>query len=1001
MFGLVFGAVRARAAQVLTILVLTALAAAVAAAGPWYGFAAAADAAAAYLEVAPATQRTVSVASRVDTQGDPEGELRRFSDRVREGLPAGVANGFAGMTRPLSVRTGVAGTSMSVAYRDGFCDHVRLEGRCPQARGEIALSAEAAQRFGVTVGDSLNTVTSTSTGPLDLRVVALYTLVDPAGTYWSDRLFRAEAELDPAFTVTDTFRHAELWTPTMAYDVVLPDHLLRGDGGYDLATELTAADRRLGSHALRLSTLARPLYLAITRDRDTILRGVLTAGAQMLILTWFAVGLAGWYTSRDRRPDAALLKLRGVGRFGALRLAWGQHLVPLLAGAAIGAPVGYLVGRALAGPVHVTADHGTALTYSATAVAAVLVGSLAVLAAVEASMLVRPVTELLGGASRVRAWRPAFVDVLLLAVAAAAIYQAWSGDAEDGLGPAAPALVALAVGLASARLLSLIAVRGGVVALRTGRLRTGLTALRASRSPGTDRVFALVVVAVALFTTAAGGWAAETDARLARSAAELGAERVLTVEAPNRTVLLHAVRSTDPGGHEAMAAVRTWSGDREILEVDSSRLSAVTDWRPEYGPASALPEAVAAGQHEAPLVTADRLTVRARRDGPSDVALDLRLQHEATGMVLTAGFGTLRSGVQTLTASAPGCAVAPGCRIVRWEMTTPPDPDGRVEPPPAGAVVTVFGLGPDRTATGILDAAVLGDITRWRAGTKGAALDVTAVDGTLRLATDRNATADVVGADAWASDPMLPLPALVAGAEPDDWRDEDPTVKLYGDAVPLRVLDKAAALPMLGTTGLLVDLDSVRRLAAEIDPGGVYQVWLAPGARPGIADDLAAAGLVVAGSATTDAHASRLGDQGPAVVVRFALVAGIAALLIAAATVAVAATADRRSLTEQLKVLREQGLPRRVAITTSYAGTAVLIVTGVLGGVLAALLAVEITGRSVPAFTDGWAVLAPPDPLGAAAVAVATLVSLAILGLTGWLIQSPLVRSLREPEGDR
>ncbi|GGM97947.1 hypothetical protein FHR83_000274 [Actinoplanes campanulatus] len=1001
MFGLVFGAVRVRAAQVLTILVLTALAAAVAAAGPWYGFAAAADAAAAYLEVAPATQRTVSVANRVDTQGDPEGELRRFSDSVREGLPSGVGDGVAGMIRPVNVRTGVASSSMSLAYRDGFCDHVRLDGQCPRARGEIALSAEAAQRFGVTVGGTLSILTSTSNGPLDLRVTAVYTLVDPAGTYWSDRLFRAEAEPDPAFTVTGTFRHSELWTPTMAYDVVLPDALLRGDGGYDLATELTAADRRLGSHALRLSTMARPLHLAITRDRDIILRGVMTAGAQMLILTWFAVGLAGWYTSRDRRADAALLKLRGVGRFGTLRLAWGQHLVPLLAGVAVGAPLGYLVGWALAGPVHIPADQGIALRYSAAAVAAVLAGSLAVLAAVEASMLVRPVSELLSGTARVRAWRPAFVDVLLLAVAAAAIYQAWSGGPDEGLGPAAPALVALTVGLAAARLLSLIAVRGGVAALRTGRLRTGLTALRISRSPGTDRVFALVVVAVALFTTAAGGWAAETEARLARSAAEMGAERVLTVEAPNRTSLLHAVRSTDPGGREAMAAVRTWSGEREILEVDSARLGAVAGWRPEYGPVDALPAAVAAGRQEPTLITGDRLTLRARRDGPADVALDLRLQHEATGMVLTAGFGTLRAGEQTVTAPVPACATAPGCRIVRWEMTTPPDPDGRIEPPPPGAVVTVVGLGQNGTADGILDAGALGDIARWRAGTKGAALDVTTVDGTLRLATDRNATGDPVGADAWASDPLLPLPALVAGPEPDGWRDDDPAVSLYGDPVPVRVLGKVTALPMLGSTGLVVDLDSVRRVAAEIDPGGVYQVWLAPGARPGIVEDLAAAGLTVAGSATTDAHASRLGDQGPAVVVRFALVAGIAALLIAAATVAVAATADRRSLAEQLRVLREQGLSRRVAVTTSYAGTAVLILTGVLGGVLAALLAVAITGRSVPAFTDGWAVLAPPDPLDTVAVIVATLVSLAVLGLTGWLVQSPLLRSLREPEGGR
>ncbi|MFC4064650.1 FtsX-like permease family protein, partial [Actinoplanes subglobosus] len=520
MFALVFGAVRTRAAQVLTILVLTVLAAAVAAAGPWYGFAAVGKAADAYLEAAPANQRTVTVTNRIDTRGDPAGSLTRFAARVRAGLPKGSGDGVGGLSASINVPTGPASTTIDLAYRDEFCERVRLDGACPAAAGEVAVSHDAARRLGVTTGGVMTVLTADSVVPLKLTVVGLYARADPTGTYWSSRLFRSATGPDPMFTVTATFEHRHLSSPTVAYDVVLPNELLRGDGGFDLGAALVASDRVLAQEQLRLNSQATPLHQAIVRDRGTILDGISASGAQLLILTWFALGLAGWYTLRDRRADAALLKLRGVSRSGRLRLALGQHLVPLTAGALIGAPLGYLTAWALAGPVPVAVDRQTALVWSAAAVGAVLAGGFAVLATVEATVLGRPVSALLQRAGSGRGtWRPALVDVVLLAIAAAALYQVRSAGPADGLGRSALALVALAVGLIAARLLNRAADRGGAAALRAGRLRVGLTALRISRSPGSDRLFVLVIVAVALFVTAAGGWAAESAGRTARSGA--------------------------------------------------------------------------------------------------------------------------------------------------------------------------------------------------------------------------------------------------------------------------------------------------------------------------------------------------------------------------------------------------------------------------------------------------------------------------------------------------
>ncbi|BCY13950.1 FtsX-like permease family protein [Actinoplanes sp. L3-i22] len=995
MFALVLGAVRTRTAQVLTILVLAMLAAAVAVAGPWFAFAAADRAATVDLAASGAAERAVSAVRDVNTQGDPRAALAELGRQVPDTLRLPLKDPVTGLSALLSARSVAGAPQLRTDYRDGFCDHVRLTGRCPSAPGEAAVSEEAARRLGVTTGGTLTLQSSVVSGTVPVRVVARYQRLDPDGPYWSDELFRGTTGLDPVFVPVDTFRARPLWGATAAYDGVLPDDLIRGDR--DLAAKLTAADNRLGVTEVRLATGARPLLETIRRDRSTALRGVLTAGVQLVILTWFAIGLAGRYTSRDRRSDAALLKLRGVSRAGTLRLAWGQHLVPLALGVLLGAPAGWLLARALAGGVPAAGDRSAALTWSAIAAGAVLLGGLAVLAAVEAALLGKPVAALLrpaGGPGN--PWWPVLADAVLLAIAAAALFQARSGSPVVGVDAAAPALVALAVGLLAARLLGRAAARTGRVALRAGRLRLGLSALQLSRSAGAERVFALLVVGVALFVTAAGAQWGERAARAERGTADLGAVRVLTVSGTNRTGLVEAVRRADPGGRAAMAAVVSRDGVLRILEVDTTRLAAVAAWRPAYGPVGTLPAATAAARlPDLPAVTGDRLTLRFRRDGPAPVALTLTLRHEATGAPVTVGFGALAAGEGTVTAPVSGCAGAPGCRIVSWTLTSAPDRNGNTGPPPDGAAVTIRELTQSGPEPAVLDRAALGDITRWRPGTLGAALDVAATDGALRLVTDANASGlSHVGAQVWAAGTRGPLPVVLAGAEPDEWRYSDALLGAYGEPAPVQVTRAVDALPVVGRSGVLIDLDVTRRLAGAGDPGGDLQVWLAPGAPPGIVDALVAAGLTVGTDTTAAARQERLGGQGPAAVVRFALLAGAAALLLAAATVATAITAERRSLGEQLHDLRRQGLPARVAITVSFAGPAAMILAGVLIGVLATLVSVGLTGSPVPAFTDGWRVLPAPSPLLPGVLALAALGGLALLGLVGWLALRRLIREL-------
>jgi len=998
MFALIWGAVRTRRAQVLTVAVLTALAAAVVAAGPWIAYASTARAAAAGVAAAPGEQRVVSVREIADTSGDPRRRLDSFAGRVRELLPLPAAGAVTGLVAPLKVNRGQDTPTMSLGYRDGFCAHVRLEGSCPSRNGQVAISHDAAQRLGVGVGNTLSMQAAPTSDPMRFTVVGLYARTDPTEPYWSDPLYEAGDGYDPAFTTIGTFELRQIWEPTVTYDLPVPDALIRGDGGYHLADELREADLRLSTSGMHLVNTTAGLLDTIARDRTQIRIGVLVGMLQILVLALFAIGLAGRYTGRDRRGDAALLKLRGSSRWGMLRLIWGQHLVPLLLGAVAGVPLGFLLARALAGPLG-TADRPAAVLLSLAAVGVVLVGGLLVLAVIEALVLRLPVAALLRRVGTGRGdWRAGVLDLLLLAVAVAAVYQARAGAPTSGLARAAPALVALAVALLLARLLGRVADRGGGAAVRTGHLRLGLTAVQVSRQPGTDRVFALVVVAVAVFATALGGWRGEQAARADRSAAELGAARVLTVHAADRTALLAAVRQADPRGDQAMAAVVDAVSGQPVLAVDSSRLAAVTRWRPEYGPAPVLPAAAAGdpGPERLPAITGDRLTVRLRHDGVTAIALTLVLQHEVTGAPITVRFAVPRHGEQAVTAPVAGCGTAPGCRILRWELTLPPQPDGRAAPAVYGTAVTVRGLTQQNPPAEILTAATLGDIARWRPGTSGAALDVAATRGALRLSADKNTVGlPQTGTQAYAVDTALPIPVVLAGPTPVTWQFTDPGLLSLGSSpVPVRVVGTASALPVLGRRGVLVDLEAARRIIGDADPPGVFQVWLAPGAGPAVVEALASAGLTVNEDETVEDRSRRLAQQAPAAAARFALVCGAVALLLAAAAIAVTGAVDRRTRLDQLRALRRQGLAAPVAAVTAWAGTAALIGAGLIGGLAAAALAGPVARVALPGFTDGWDVLPLPPAQGGLALVQAGLAALVVLGLTGWLSVRPLSRRL-------
>jgi hypothetical protein len=448
-----------------------------------------------------------------------------------------------------------------------------------------------------------------------------------------------------------------------------------------------------------------------------------------------------------------------------------------------------------------------------------------------------------------------------------------------------------------------------------------------------------------------------------------------------------------------MAVVIDRASRPPILAVDTPRLGAVARWRPEYGPVDTLPAAMTAARLPGPLptVTGDRLSVRVGNERAEPVSLTAVLQQEGTGAAVPVLLGPIPRGTHTVSGAVRGCDAAPGCRFVRWTLVGAPTPEGQPGPPPDRARLTIESLTQQNPAAELLGAEQLGDIRRWRSGIAGLAVDVGAGRGRLSLAVEPDVLgASTTGNQVYAVDAALPLPLVLAGPPSRAWQFTDPGLLAFGGGLtPVRVAGTAAVLPAIGREGILVDLDAARRISAESDLPGVFQVWLAPDAPSSIVDALAANGITVTGDESVAARSARLAEQGPAVAGRFALLAGVIALLLAGATVAVAAAVDRGAQAGQLRALRVQGLSRRAATVSGWAGTAALVGAGLLGGLLAAAVARPVAGVVVPPFTDDWNVIGPPGALGGAALATAGAVALVVLGLVGWLSVLPLVRRLR------
>jgi putative ABC transport system permease protein len=966
MLFLVLGALWRRRAQAVLLFVLAVVATAGAAAAPVYIVGSVQSLAASSVVGASTSERVVSADAHTELSGDPATDLRTFRAQVGPdlSLPGFAETAAVGLDASFGERAG------RIDYREDVCRHLTIEGACPSTANELVIPRSLAVALGVGPGGSVAPTVTSARIPRQLRVVGIYEPRDPREPYWGRTAKGKQAQPqrladDDAFTVLATIAGLGKVDADLSVDFVATPQAFRQRDPQLHALAFERGQARLATHGVAVASDLRVLADRIYFDQQLIYVGVAVGAGELLLMCWFALFLAVSQTSSSRRSDVGLLKMRGQTRRDLWRLVAGQSLVPLVAGGLVGVAAGPAVAWWATGGL--TGDIRQVIWGVAATTGLAVVGAVIAALVAERRMLTESVTTLSRGvvghrrlrswsARTLASWRSGVFDAFVVVVATAAVFQvkagAGGGSSNRGIEVAAPILLILAVGVLAARMIPVVAAAVGRRALRAGRLGSGLAALHLARRPGAGRVLGLVVVVVAVLAGTADTWSASDRARHERAIFEVGADRVLTVVAPNSGRLLAAVRQVDPSGQYAMAAIERTSGV-PVLAVDATRLATVVPWLPAYGlrpwsdvVASLRPAGTPETVPVDPAALALDATWTSAGNAPVSVVATLKAPDSP---LTTVAFGPLRPGRNMYRATtAPACGA--GCRLVAVGLSS------IREQPTAGSIVTVHALG------GLGDSGLLADRTRWRADVLAGAQvpRITAgPDGlTMTITAETLSGASALSAAAYVLDAPTPAP-VVASGQLELAPNGDPRAPLVdATPAPVHVVAQARRLPRLGS-GLLVDLEYAVRLSRS-DGGGTMQVWLGANAPPDVQARLQAAGLTIVGEQSVPVRLDALADQGPPAATRFLLLVALLGVVLALISFAVMAAVERGPRAQELAALRRQGLRPGVIRQVTAGGYAALATAAVLVGLVAALILVEFFPPSLPVFGDGWTQLPAP-----------------------------------------
>lgn len=800
---------------------------------------------------------------RVVEQSASDQGLQQYFGAVEEAVGTGTASA------ELTVGGQKRGYT-TVGWSTSTCTSVRFTaGRCPTAVREVAVSQQTFSDAGLALGATLTLGLFPQSAQDRVYVVGVYdrdTARAPAfaasspaqaappapGTLLPrlDQILtsRATVEQDLSLFHVTTFRRLR---PGVVHVGNLPA----------LSAALTAGSVTATVVGLPEYTVSSPLPALITSvdaARRQVADSALVVTAQLVLLSWFVLFLVVAATTEERSPEVALAKLRGMRAGPTALFALTEPLLLLTLAAPLGlvlaVGVDALLVRAGLGPgTQVLLDHAVAA-----AVAAAFAGGLVACALAARRVLGVPVLAELRrtGGRRARVVRTVAVDAVVVAIAAAGVWQLRAG-ASGTLVLFVPGLLALAVGVPAARLVPLAAGLEVRRTRRSARVGAFLAARNLSRRPTGARSVVLLTVAVALVVFAVDGWSAAEVTRAHQSAQQVGAATVLHVAYLPPAQLLTAVRAADPSGNAAMAAIQTPVGvNGALLAVDAARLSAVSAWNPAWAgtstarltagltPAAPPPLSL----HGPTVFLTDRYLPG---PGGSRIGWTLTVQVlGADGVVSNVDLGSVPTGLGHLTGALPAGCGDTGCALLSMTLNRP-----LTDSDPATGSFEILAMGDTRGPVPPAVAAPVAGTDRWRVAPDN--LNDTdpdrPLDALLRpgaspgwfVATFTTAAVLDVTVTTTAFPRVVPV-LLGSATVADGYGGVAGSVYAtgLGDA-PLiaRPLPGRGVLPRVGTDGALADLGLLA--AQDPDPPLTVddQVWLAAGSASTVRARLAARGV--------------------------------------------------------------------------------------------------------------------------------------------------------------
>ncbi len=866
--------------------------------------------------------------------------------------------------------------------RDGMCEHVRFaDGRCPTARGEIAVSADQVKAYATPVGATLDVaefdgaVSSLEAAPrTTLRIVGVYEPID--GPYWfGDRLTGPAAQkagFDTMLTSLETLtepvtspqgRPVAWFQPAYGLDFPLLAERVGIDEIGSLGTTITGlveypmGVERAASHASETVTVRSGLPAMADEARVGSAQAAVTVPllmAQMGLLLVCVLWLVLVSAADQRRGEVAVARLRGRGSRGARRLLLDETLPPVV----VGAPLGALLAVGLctlARRTVLTSDPPFELPVAAVVALVAGLALMVVLAVLSVRRVCRdPVADLIRSVPARRAGiRLGVLEAMLVAGAAAAFIALVTGSVQGPVGQLAPALLALAVGVVAARVLSSLLGIGGRRLLQAGRPTAGAALLTSSRRGTTRWLVPVVTVALSIIVVSADALAVGARNWAGRAAAEVGAASVLTLNSVDLEAVTEAVRAVDPHGeHVTPVAVVSpgGQGGATTVGVDPDAFRRIALWPGvpvdtlawDRLTAPTAPPLLLTGTRVAYHLEASAISVvtPAIQQPPTSLALGFRVVRP-DGTVDSVALGTFPADGITADQEAP-ISCADGCRIAGVGILAPPNSAA------VTGVVTVSGLTVDGRPI------ELGGSGSWR----DTVADDVVVSGTfadtaltLRYANNGSDKAFLPHASVPDVVPALTTSAAAPSAAGATFGGS------FVDGSPL-LLSSAGSVPFVPGGPPAASLVNLDNLLAQGWRGrgsatlSAYVDTRDPATLARVTSGLAEKGIAVSATTHADDVAAAYGRSAAAWSLQLALAVGILSLLVAAAGIVVLASTSRRARSRDYAVLRLVGQrPRSLGLLAQLETLPVIVISALLGAAVGLWAAPAAVGM-VPLFTS-------------------------------------------------